>query len=75
MKLIISPAKQMRINNDFMEAVCLPGMLDKTEYIMNRMREFSQSELKKIWLIQVLRFQIWHRRCSRMRSGSMPDGI
>lgn len=49
MKLIISPAKQMKVKNDFMEVVSLPGMLDKTEQIYQVMRGLQIPELKKIF--------------------------
>lgn len=49
MKLLISPAKQMKVNNDFMEVTGFPAMLDKTEEIYRVMRGFSIPELKKIF--------------------------
>lgn len=49
MKIIISPAKQMKTANDFMEARSLPPLLDKTEQILARMREFDRTGLKELF--------------------------
>lgn len=49
MKLLISPAKQMKRNTDFMEISGLPAMLDKTEEILQVMKGFSLRELKRIF--------------------------
>ena len=49
MKIIISPAKQMKTANDFMKARSLPPLLDKTEQILARMREFDRTGLKELF--------------------------
>ncbi|MGN0404430.1 MAG: peroxide stress protein YaaA [Bariatricus sp.] len=49
MKIIISPAKQMKVNNDFMQAISLPVMLDRTERILHQMKKYDRAELKKLF--------------------------
>lgn len=49
MKIILSPAKQMKVNNDFMQAVSLPRMLNRTETILNQMKTYDISQLKKLF--------------------------
>ena len=49
MKIIISPAKQMKENHDFMAATSLPVMLDRTERILRQMKQFDRAELKKLF--------------------------
>lgn len=49
MKIIISPAKKMNTDTDTMEVCALPVFLNKTEEIMNWIRQRSYEELKKLW--------------------------
>lgn len=49
LKIIISPAKKMRINDDFPEEVSLPQLLDQTEQLMEYLRSLDTEELKAIW--------------------------
>lgn len=49
MKIIISPAKQMKTANDFMKAESLPPLLDKTEQLLARMQEFDRADLKELF--------------------------
>lgn len=49
MKIIISPAKQMKVQNDFLGAAQMPGLLAETEKILAVMKQFSQPELKNLF--------------------------
>lgn len=49
MRIILSPAKKMRVDTDRMEAVGIPGCLDKTEEILAWMKSQSKEELKALW--------------------------
>lgn len=48
MKLIISPAKKMRRDADFLEAASLPLFLDKTEALRRYLTGLSLSELQRL---------------------------
>lgn len=48
MKLIISPAKKMRIEDDFLEAAGLPPLLEQTEILLDCLRRLSYEALKKL---------------------------
>ena len=49
MKIILSPAKQMREEPDIIAPVTAPVFLDKTAEIMRYMRSLSYAEAKKLW--------------------------
>ena len=49
MKIIISPAKKMVTDNDWMEAELLPCFLSKTETIHRYLDSLSYEELKRLW--------------------------
>ena len=49
MRLIISPAKKMRVVEGPPEARSLPAMLDRAELLVERMRGMSYAELKALW--------------------------
>ena len=49
MRIIISPAKKMRVDTDSMPWRDLPRFLDKTENLANILKEKTYEELKKIW--------------------------
>lgn len=49
MKIIISPAKKMRVQTDQYPVKQLPVFLDETEQIMTRLRQLSFAELKNLW--------------------------
>ncbi|MGN0437537.1 MAG: peroxide stress protein YaaA [Lachnospiraceae bacterium] len=49
MKIIISPAKKMRMDTDNLEPLGLPCYLDKTKVILSWLRSKSYDELKKLW--------------------------
>ncbi len=49
MKVIISPAKKMRVDTDSYRAENLPVFLPKTEVLMDWIRSLSYAEQKKLW--------------------------
>lgn len=49
MKIIISPAKKMQVDNDILEVRELPVFLEKAEFLMNYLRSLSYEEAKKLW--------------------------
>ena len=49
MKIILSPAKKMKINSDSLAPLGTPVYLNKTEEIQEWLKSKSYDELKKIW--------------------------
>ena len=49
MKIIISPAKQMRGDTDSFACKELPVFIDKAEVLMKWIRSLSYEEQKKLW--------------------------
>ena len=49
MKIIISPAKKMRVDNDYLEAKSLPMFLKDSEKIKEKLQSMGFDELKKLW--------------------------
>lgn len=49
MRLIISPAKKMNVDTDTLAPFGEPVYLDKTEELLERLRELSFEEAKKLW--------------------------
>ena len=49
MKIIISPAKKMNIDNDSLVHQDLPVFLNRTELLCKRLKEMSYAELKALW--------------------------
>jgi len=49
MKIIISPAKKMRTDNDAFAPCCLPSYIGKTEYLMEYMKSLTYEQCKEIW--------------------------
>ncbi len=49
MRIIISPAKKMRVDTDSFDCRELPVFLDCTETLMNWIRGLSYKEQKKLW--------------------------
>ena len=49
MRIIISPAKQMRVDTDTFTCKELPVFLDRTELLMEWIRSLSYEEQKKLW--------------------------
>ena len=49
MRIIISPAKQMRVDTDSFACKDLPVFMDRTEVMMKWIRSLSYEEQKKLW--------------------------
>ena len=49
MRIIISPAKKMRVDTDSLSYLDLPAFLLKTEELCSTLQSMSDSELKKLW--------------------------
>jgi len=49
MKIIISPAKKMRTDNDSLEWLSLPHFLPRTKEIYSVLQQMTYDELKKLW--------------------------
>ncbi len=49
MKIILAPAKKMKVNNDVLEYRDLPQFMDKTEAVLTCLRGKRADELKEIW--------------------------
>ncbi len=49
MKMIISPAKKMRVDNDIIVPWTQPAFLAKAEEIMHWMQKLGFSEAKALW--------------------------
>ena len=49
MRIIISPAKQMRVDTDVFTCSSLPVFMEKTEILMQWIRSLSYEEQKKLW--------------------------
>ena len=49
MRIIISPAKKMRIDTDSLPIQGLPVFLPKTEELCRILQSMSDAELKKLW--------------------------
>ncbi len=49
MRIIISPAKKMKINTDSLAPKNLPYFLKEAEILLGRLKEMNYEELKKLW--------------------------
>lgn len=49
MKIIISPAKKMNIENDMIEYRELPIFLERTEDLLSQLQKMTKEELKALW--------------------------
>ena len=49
MRIIISPAKQMRVDTDTFACSGLPAFIDKTEILMKWIQNLSYEEQKQLW--------------------------
>lgn len=49
MKIIIAPAKKMKIDTDSFAIAALPQYLAETQQILAIMRQLSYTELKHLW--------------------------
>ena len=49
MQIIISPAKQMRVDTDSIESGERPLFLEETKKLLNRLRTFNSEELRELF--------------------------
>ena len=49
MRIIISPAKKMRVDTDTLSWKDLPCFIDKAEVLYRKLQSMSREELKKLW--------------------------
>ena len=49
MRIILSPAKQMRVNTDAFACSSFPVLMEKTEILMRWIQDLSYEEQKKLW--------------------------
>ena len=74
MRIIISPAKKMKIDTDSFPCRALPVFLSKTEQILSRLGEMSSAELKVLWKCndQIAALNVQRRRDMDLRSNLTP---
>lgn len=66
MKIIISPAKKMKVNTDTLEVQALPVYLHEAEYLRQYLSELSYEELKSLWKCNDQIAQINYERVQTM---------
>lgn len=66
MKIIISPAKKMKVNTDTLEVRALPVYLHEAEYLRQYLSELSYEELKSLWKCNDQIAQINYERVQMM---------
>ena len=66
MKIIISPAKKMKVNTDTLEVRALPVYLHEAEYLQKHLSERSYEELKSLWKCNDQIAQINYERLQKM---------
>ena len=49
MKLIISPAKKMNMEEDLLEVRSLPAFLDRTQVLLDYMQGLDRNQAKTLW--------------------------
>ena len=49
MRIIISPAKKMRVDTDSLPIQALPSFLDRTELLLHAMRSMDAAKLQSLW--------------------------
>jgi len=49
MKIIISPAKKMKVNSEVFDIKGLPVFMEETRYLIEEIRKLSYEEVKKLW--------------------------
>ena len=49
MKIIVSPAKKMKVDTDSFDCRALPHFLDKTQRLYHRLAQMSGEQLKQLW--------------------------
>lgn len=66
MKIIISPAKQMRVDVDTFDATSTPIFLKQATEIRDYLQSLSIDELKKVWNVNDKLFKLNYQRLSTM---------
>lgn len=66
MKIIISPAKKMKVNTDTLEVRALPVYLHEAEYLRQYLSELFYEELKSLWKCNDQIAQINYERVQTM---------
>lgn len=72
MRIIISPAKKMREDTDSLPWRELPPLLEKTELLLDRLRELSYPQLKALWRCSDA---IAERNVQRLRTMDLRKGL
>ena len=66
MRIIISPAKKMKVNTDVFPCQELPAFLDKTQELLDYMQSLDYSQCKTIWKCNDKIAELNYRRFSKM---------
>ena len=74
MRIIISPAKKMKVDTDSFPCRDLPAFLSGTEQILSRLRELSPAGLKALWKCndQIAQLNVQRLRDMDLRSNLTP---
>lgn len=74
MRIIISPAKKMRVDTDSIPVRELPAFLTETESILRELRKMPIEELQKLWKCsdQIAALNVRRLECMDLRSGLTP---
>lgn len=66
MKIIISPAKKMNINTDFLEPAALPVFLEEAGLLMKELQKLTFTEAKELWQCNEKLAQLNYERFAHM---------
>lgn len=72
MKIIISPAKKMKINTDTLEVRALPVYLHEAEYLWEHLAGLTYEELKELWKCND---KIAGLNCERLGQGNLRENL
>lgn len=72
MRIIISPAKKMRVDTDSFDCRALPQFLPETERLLERLRAMSPAELQDLWKCND---KIAALNCERLRTMSLREWL
>ena len=74
MRIIISPAKKMRVDTDSLVWRELPVFLEKTEELLERLKGMTEAELQKLWKCndKIARQNVERIRTMELRSALTP---
>ncbi len=74
MKIIISPAKKMKENTDFFPAEQLPGLIEKSQILLEAIQSLSYEEAREVWQCSDKLASLNYQRFSQMKLGD-PDAL